>query len=134
MVILRKLIKIAISTALLNKVVRGAFTNALMKSAKWALQPSMRSSISAFFTNHVKAKSGTSLWPHYVQTLLKAGLALALLRFTKKSWIIESAGISTIGALLLSLMRSKDDQTPGKSGQRDQIIDLNEYTIIDEKQ
>jgi hypothetical protein len=82
----------------------------------------------------MKAKPGGSQRDHYLQTLLKAALGLALLRFTKKSWIIESVGISTIGALLLALMRLKEGyKTHSKYGQKDQIIDIDEFTIVDEK-
>jgi hypothetical protein len=134
MVMLIKLLKAAIWTALLNGVVRGAFRNVLIKSLNWALQPSMRSAIGAFLTNLLKAKPGSNYLLRYGQTLLKAVFALALLRFTKKSWIIESVGISTIGALLVALMRlNQGNKTPSKHGQKDQIIDIDEFTIVDEK-
>ena len=131
---LKKLMKAAIWTVLLNGVVRGALRTVLMKSLNWILQPSMRSAINAFVTNLMKAKPGISQRDHYLQTLLKAAFAFVLLRFTKKSWIIESVGISTIGALLLALMRVKEGyKTPRKNDQKDQIIDIDEYTIVDEK-
>jgi hypothetical protein len=134
---LKKIMKAAIWTVLLNGVVRGALKTVLMKSLNWILQPSMRSAIGGFVMNFMKTKPGSSLLPHYLQTLLKAALGLALLRFTKKSWIIwiiESVGISTIGALLLSLMRSREGyETTGKHGQKDQIIDIDEFTVVDEK-
>jgi hypothetical protein len=134
MVMLKKLMKAAIWTVLLNGVVRGALRTVLIRSLNWILQPSMRSAFSAFVTNLMNAKTGRSHLPHYLQTLLKAALGLALLRFTKKSWIIESVGISTIGALLLALMRSREGYvTPGENGQKDQIIDIDEFTIVDEK-
>jgi hypothetical protein len=137
MVMLTKLLKAAIWTAILNGVVRGAFRNALIKSMNWILQPSMRSAIGAFLTNLMKVKPGSNYLLSHGQTLLKAALALALLRFTKKSWIIwiiESVGISTIGALLLALIRSREGyETTGKHGQKDQIIDIDEFTIVDEK-
>ena len=133
MVMLKKIMKAAIWTVLLNGVVRGAFKTVLTKSLNLILQPSMRSNISAFAINLMKAKPGGSQRDHYLQTLLKATLGLALLRFTKKSWIIESVGISIIGALLLALMRLKEGyKTPSKYGQKDQIIDTDEFTIIDE--
>ena len=131
---LKKLMKAAIWTVLLNGVVRGALRTVLMKSLNWILQPSMRSAINAFVTNLLKAKPGISQRDHYLQTLLKAAFAFVLLRFTKKSWIIESVGISTIGALLLALMRLREGyKTTSKNGQKDQIIDIDEYTIVDEK-
>ena len=134
MVMLKKLMKAAIWTVLLNGVVRGALRTVLMKSLNWILQPSMRLAINAFVTNLMKAKPGISQRDHYLQTLLKAAFAFVLLRFTKKSWIIESVGISTIGALLLALMKLKEGyKTPSKNGQKDQIIDIDEYTIVDEK-
>ena len=134
MVMLKKLMKAAISIVLLNGVVRGALKTVLMNSLNWILQPSMRSAIGGFVMNFMKTKPGSSHLPNYLRTLLKAALGLALLRYTKKSWIIESVGISTIGALLLALMRSREGyKTPGQNGQKDQVIEIDEFTIVDEK-
>jgi hypothetical protein len=49
--------------------------------------------------------------------------------------IAQPAAISAIAALLVSLMKSKKEQNEQSEtlGQKDQVIDIEDYTIIDEK-
>jgi hypothetical protein len=60
----------------------------------------------------------------------------------KKSWIAEPALISTIAALLLAMLKPRDAAqgsatgaagASGNFGRRDRVIDVNDYTVVEEK-
>jgi hypothetical protein len=91
-----------IGAALLNKVLKGS------------LWPSTNSEHSGNQQNHLKA-------------LQNAILALLLSR-SRGSWIIQPAAISTVGALFAAFMSSMNRDHESK----DQIIETNEYKIVDE--
>ena len=108
-----KLIKAVIGTAMLSRGFRSAFLAALVKSFNWISRPSTVSRIMSLF---------------------KSAAELVLLRFAKRSGIIGPAALSTLVALLLAMMRGREEN-PGTSSkrQKDQIIDVDEYTIIEDK-
>jgi hypothetical protein len=110
---LLRLLKTAIGAALLNRVVRSALLAALVKSVDWILRPSNISRIVSFF---------------------KGAAELLLLRFEKRSGFFGPAAISALVSLLLAMMRWREEN-PGTSSkmQKDQIIDIDEYTIIEDK-
>jgi hypothetical protein len=110
---LARLIKTVIGAALLNKTVRNAFIASLIKSMNWIMQPSTISRITAF---------------------LKGIAELALLRYARRSGVSGQAALSALAAILLAMMRRREESqgTSGKK-QKDQIIDLDEYTIVDDR-
>jgi hypothetical protein len=134
---LTKLIKTAISAVLLNKAMRSALLAALIKSVKWTLQPSTRSGIMAFFAKIAKVvpgsapgKSSSSL----LSILFKGAAELLLLRFAKRSGFLGPAALSALAALLLGTLRGKEDNSGTNSRrQKDQIIDHDDYTILDDR-
>jgi hypothetical protein len=110
-----KLIKAVIGAALLNKAVRNAFIVALIKSMSWILRPATISRIMAFFTSIAE---------------------LALLRSAKRSGFSVPAALSALAAILLAMMKGREGrESPDASRkrQKDQIIDLDEYTILDDR-
>ncbi len=129
---LAKLIKTVISAVLLNKAVRGALIVTLVKLVKWTLRPSTRSRIMAFFSNLIKSVPGSSR-PNFLTGLFKGIAKLALLWFAKRSGFSGPAALSALAALLLAMMKGREE-SPGASRkkQNDQIIDIDEYTVVDE--
>ena len=126
------MIKTIISAVLLNKVVRGALIVTLVKSVKWVLRPSTISRIMAFFAKLVKLVPGNSR-SNFLTGLLKGIAELALLRFAKRSGFSGPAALSALAAILLAMMKGSEE-SPGASSkrQKDQIIDIDEYTVVDE--
>jgi hypothetical protein len=98
-----KLIKAVIGAALLNKAVRNAFIVALIKSMSWILRPATISRI---------------------------------IQFAKRSGFSVPAALSALAAILLAMMKGREEsESPDASRkrQKDQIIDLDEYTILDDR-
>jgi len=127
------LLKAAISAALLNKAVRGALLAGLTRSMNWVMQPSTSSRIIAFVSSLIKPTSGSR--PSLLQTLIKGAFGLVLLRLTASSRILKLAAFSGLGALLLDMLKaSVGSQNANKKRQKDRIIDIDEYTVIEEKQ
>jgi len=130
---LTKLIKTAISAVLLNKAMRSAFLAALIKSVKWTLQPSTRSGIMAFFAKLAKSVSGSAPGTSS-SNLLSILSELLLLRFAKRSGFFGLAALSALAALLLGTLRGREDNSGTNSRrQKDQIIDHDDYTILDDR-
>ena len=130
---LARLIKTVIGAALLNKTVRNAFVVSLIKSTNWALRPSTRSRIAAFFTNLLKSTSGSSR-PNFLASIFKGAAEILLLRYAKKSGFSGPAALSALAALLLAMMKVRESTGTSSERQKDQVIDLDEYTIVDERQ
>jgi hypothetical protein len=130
---LARLIKTVIGTALLNKAVRSAFMVGLIKSVNWISRPSTISRIKAFFINLAKSTPGSSK-PNFLTSLFKGAAELVLLRFAKRRGVSGPATLSALAALLLAMMKGREDSSSTSSKrQKDQIIDLDEYTIVDER-
>ena len=127
------LVKAAIGAALLNRRVRRAFLTGATRSMNWVLQPSTSSRIIAFISSLMKPTSGSR--PSLLQTLLKGAFGLVLLRLTRRSRIFELVAFSGLGALLLDILKADEGlQNENKKGQKDRIIDIDEYTVIEENQ
>ncbi len=126
-----RLMKAAIGAALLNETVRSAFLTGVTKSMNYILQPSTSSKIIAFISGSMKPRSGSS--PSLLQTLFKGALGIVLLKLTRRSRILELAAFSGLGALLLEMLKTNGGrQNANKKRQTDQIIDVDEYTVIEE--
>ncbi len=127
------MIKTVIRAVLLNKAVRGALIVTLVKLVKWTLRPSTRSRIMAFFSNLVKSVPGSSR-SNFLTGLFKGIAELALLWFAKRSGFSGPAALSALAALLLAMMKGSEE-SPGASSkkQKDQIIDIDEYTVVDDR-
>jgi hypothetical protein len=133
MVMLARLIKTVLSAARLNKAVRSAFIVGLIRSVSWIFRPSTLSRIKVFITNLVKSTPG-SIRPNILSSLFKGAAELLLLRFAKRGGVSGAAALSALAALLLGMMRGQEDSSgPRRKKQKDQIIDLDEYTVVDER-
>ncbi|MCK9440106.1 MAG: hypothetical protein M0Q13_01605 [Methanothrix sp.] len=130
---LAKLIKTVISAVLLNKAVRSAFIVTLIKSVKWIIRPSTISRIMAFFSSLAKSAPGIRR-SNFLASIFKGAAELALLRFAKRSGFSGPAALSALAALLMAMMRGREE-SPGASSkrQKDKIIDIDEYTIVDDR-
>jgi hypothetical protein len=79
-------------------------------------------------------KDSSNVRQNYLQSLLKGALTLVLLRYMKRSGISQLSPIPIIGALLLNLIGSKNDrEDPDLSGKKNQIIDIDEFTVVDKE-
>lgn len=127
------LLKAAISAALLNRTVRSALLKGFTRSMNWVMQPSTSSRIIAFVSSLLKPTSGSR--PGLLQTLIRGAFALVLLRLTASSRILKLAAFSGLGAILLDILKAGvGSQNARKKGQKDRVIDIDEYTVIEEKQ
>ncbi len=136
------LIKTIIGAAVFRKAIKGAFTIALAKSLGWITRPETLSMLGKHAAGLLKSKSAGSSSPGILPSILKGLLAFALLKTMKKSWIAEPALISTIAALLLAMLKPRDaaqgsatgaSGASGNFGRRDRVIDVNDYTVVEEK-
>ncbi len=126
------IIKAAISAALLNRTIREALINGLTRSMNWVMQPSTSSKIISFISGSMKSAPGNR--PSLIQTLIKGAIGLALLRLAKRSRIVELAAFSSLGALLLDMLKTNQDrQGTGQRRQKDRIIEVDEYKVIEEE-
>jgi hypothetical protein len=111
---LAMLIKTVIGAALLDKAVRNAFIASLVKTMNWILHPS------------------TISRPNFFTSLFKGAAELVLLRFAKRSGFSGTAALSVIAALLLAMMKGREEHPDNsRKKQKDQVIDIEEYTIFD---
>jgi hypothetical protein len=127
MIKLTKMIK-----ALLGLTLKGASNFSLMNLVSMIVRSATKQIIATLAAHFMKSKS-TSQRPQYLQIFLRGILAYALLRLTKRSRIINIAAISAISSLLLSILKSRNDHgSPKHHGQKDQVIDIDEFTVVDE--
>ena len=126
---LTRLIKAAVGAALLNRAIRDAIAAALMRSICWMMRPSTGSMIGALMADLFNATKG-SIRPGYIQALIKGVLTVVLFRSMNRSGLALPAILSAVGAFLLSLIRLRE----GRQEHNDRIIDLDEYTVVDEVQ
>jgi hypothetical protein len=115
MVKLMKWIKAAVIAALLNETIKSALISKLVRSVSRSARPS---------TGTVRGSNQ----PNHLGTLLEAALALMLLRLKKGSWNMQPMAVSTIAALLASLM----EPAARPHEQRNHVIDIDDYKIVDE--
>lgn len=128
-----RLIKTVIGAALLKKTVRNAFIVALIKSVNWILRHSTITRIMTFSVNLVKSARG-SRRSIFLPSLFKGVVELALLRFARRRGVFVPVAFPALAALLLAIMRGREERSDnGSKRQEDQIIDLDEYTILDDR-
>jgi hypothetical protein len=114
-----RLMKAAIIAALLNKEIRQAITSTLAKSVSGRMNGKNRSTHS-----------------DSLSAIIESILAITMSRsmkgnWAKGSWATQPATISAISVLLATLMKSKERRY-NREGE-DRIIDIDNYTIVDEK-
>ena len=60
---------------------------------------------------------------------------MVLLRLTASGQILKLAAFSGLGAILLDILKaSVGSKNANKKRQKDRVIDIDEYTVIEEKQ
>lgn len=132
------LFKTIIGAAIFRKAIKGAFTIALAKSLSWITRPETISMFGKHAAGFLKSKpAGNSTG--ILQIILKGLLALTLLKKMKKGWIAEPVAISTIAALLLAMMKPREGRQepaanmPGSGRRQDRVIDVDDFTVVEEK-
>jgi hypothetical protein len=136
MVMIKRLMKASMGAFFLIRMIRGFLEVARIGSLNWLLRPltvATKGAFAAFLWNLIKKDSG-NVRQNYLQSLLKGALTLVLLRYTKRSGISQLSPIPIIGALLLTLMGSNNDRDDHDlRGKKNQIIDIDEFTVIDKE-
>lgn len=121
---LARIIKAVIKATLLNKTAMYAILAMFTKSAKILFRPDTISRIRLLFT-------GKS---NFLASLINGIIELALLRSAKKAGLSGAGALSALAAILLALMRSRHAGTAtGGKRQDNRVIDLDEYTVIDDR-
>ena len=120
----------------LIRMISGFLEVARIGSLNWLLQPltvATKGTFAAILWNLIKKDSG-NVRQNYLQSLLKGALTLVLLRYMKGSGISQLSPIPIIGALLLTLIGSKNGRDDHDlRGKKNQIIDIDEFTVVDKE-
>jgi hypothetical protein len=136
MVMIKRLMKALMGALFLIRMISGFLEVARIGSLNWLLQPltvATKGTFVAILWNLIKKDSG-NVRQNYLQSLLKGALTLVLLRYMKGSGISQLSPIPIIGALLLNLIGSKNDrEDPDLRGKKNQIIDIDEFTVVDKE-
>jgi len=69
-----------------------------------------------------------------VNWILRPSTISRIMAFAKRSGVSGPAALSALAAILLAMMKGREE-SPGASSkrQKDQVIDLDEYTILDDR-
>ena len=126
-----KLIKAAIGAFLLNKTARYAILAALQRFAGYVFRPGTASKMASFASGPGRAAAG-SAWSNLLSSLLRGAAELLLLRFASKGGFSIAGVLSALVALMLA-MRKEKGQTEARKREKEQIIDLDDYTILEER-
>jgi hypothetical protein len=129
MATLMKLAKTVIVAALLNDTVKSAFATKLTRLINGLVQP-MTAKQSASQSSASSTRGGNR--PNYLGTLVELALAFSLLRSKKGRWNMQPLVISAIGALLATMLKPMEGQ--GTREGKNKVIDIDEYTVVDERQ
>ena len=136
MVMIKRLMKASMGAFLLIRMIRGFLEVARIGSLNWLLLPltvATKGAFVAILWNLIKKDSG-KVRQKYLLSLVKGALTLVLLRYMKRSGISQLSPIPIIGALLLTLIgteNGRDDHDP--RGKKNQIIDIDEFTVVDKE-
>ena len=69
-----------------------------------------------------------------VSWILRPSTISRIIQYAKRSGISGQAALSALAAILLSMVRRREDSSGASSKrQTDRIIDLDEYTIVDDR-
>lgn len=121
---LSKLIKAVIRATLLNKTARYAILGTLTKSAQYLFRPATISKIRSLFSGRTNV----------LASLINGIIELALLRSAKRAGFSGAGVLSALAAILLAVMRGRQAKTaPGSKQQENRVIDLDEYTVLDDR-
>jgi hypothetical protein len=89
--------------------------------------------VTAFFAKQAKSAPGSNR-SNILAILFKGAAELILLRFAKRSGLLGPAALSAIVALLLGTLRERGENSGTSSkSQKDQIIDHDDFTILDDR-
>jgi len=133
MVILAKLIRTVLKFVLLNKTVRYALIAALLRFGRYAIRPSTISRIKSFASGLGRAAAGSGR-SGLLSRLLLGAAELLVLMFAKKGGFTSAGFLSSaLAAMLLSMSRKQEhSQANGGKGEKEQVIDLDDYTILED--
>ena len=143
MAVLSSLIKNAVKAILVSRSGRSALLAGIAGLSRWVSSPSSQAKLSAFFSRLLRPgkAGGAGVTGSAVKRsgLLKnvflGALELLLLKYARRIGFSSSGALalSALAALLWSAMRGKQEGQ-GRTGSRpsDQVIDVDDYTVIGE--
>lgn len=143
MAVLSSLIKNAVKAILVSRSGRSALLAGIAGLSRWIASPSSQAKFSAFFSRLLRSgkAGGAGVTGSAVKSsgLLKnvflGALELLLLKYARRIGFSSSGALalSALAALLWSAMRGKQEGQ-GRTGSRpsDQVIDVDDYTVIGE--
>jgi len=133
MATMARLIRAGLRLVLLNKTARYALIAVLLKFAGSIIRPSTLSKIRSFSTGlggRMAASGRSGLFP----SLLRGAAELLLLIFAKKGGLTSAGFLSALAAVLLSMSREQEEQSRSEAGKgkNDPVIDVDDYTIVED--
>ncbi|HNX39480.1 MAG TPA: hypothetical protein PKK11_02770 [Methanothrix sp.] len=140
MAVLLKLVKGALGAALLSRTTRSALLAGLTGLASWIARPSTQARTMRFFSGLLTGKPGSSAG--LSKNIFKGAAELLLLKYAKRVGLSSSGALalSALAALLWAAMKGEQGQQGehkdrGQGGNRpsDQVIDVDDFTVVDEK-
>jgi hypothetical protein len=136
MVMIKRLMNASMVAFLLIRMIRGFLEVRRIGSLNWLLRSltvATKGAFVAILWNLIKKDSG-KVRQKYLLSLVKGALTLVLLRYMKGSGISQLSPIPIIGALLLTLIGSKNGQgNTDPRNKKNQIIDIDEFTVVDKE-
>lgn len=130
MAILAKMIRAVVRSVLLNKAARYALIAALLRFGRYVIQPSSLSRIKSFVSGLGRTAAGSGR-SGLLSSLLRPAAELLLLIFARKGGFTSAGLLSALAALILSMNREQG-QAKGGTEQKEQAIDLDDYTILED--
>jgi len=131
MATMARLIRAVLRLVLLNKTTRYALIAVLLKFGKSIIKTSTISRIRSFSAGlgRKMAASGRS---GSFSSLLRGAAELLLLIFAKKGGLTGAGLLSALAAVLLSMSREQEERSKAGKGKNDPVIDLDDYTIVED--
>ena len=133
MATMARLIRAVLRLVLLNKAARYALIAVMLKIGKSIIRPSTISRIRSFSIG-LGRRTVASGRSGIFSSLLRGAAELLLLIFAKKGGLTSAGFLSALAAVLLSMSREQEEQGPSEAGKRenDQVIDLDDFTIVED--
>ena len=133
MATMARLIRAVLRLVLLNKTARYALIAVLLKFGRSIIKPSTISRIRSFSValgGKMAANGRSGLF----SSLLRGAAEMLLLIFAKKGGFTKAGFLSALAAVLLSMSREHEKLGRSEAGKRenDPVIDLDDYTIVED--
>ncbi len=132
--LISKLIKAAIGALLADKAARSAALATIVRYIGYIFRPKEASKAASSISGLGRRAAGHTPYD-LLSKLLHAAAELLILRFfARKGGLFAAAVLSGLSAILLASRRSgKDGSLSAKESESRRIIDLDDYTVLDDR-